>query len=380
MTSDQALDRFDSQRLERAWALLDEWTATDRLPAAAAVVGSSGGVSRPRHFGRQRVAADSPPLAPDALFLIASPTKPIVATALLMLVEAGQIQLVDPVVRYVPEFGKHGKRAITLAHCLTHTSGLPDMLPDNDALRVARAPLSEFLARVCELTPDFLPGRNVQYQSLGFLLLAEVLERVTGRSLPEFLAERIFAPLEMHDSWLGLPTQSSHGGEIVVEPALRARVAELRIGPIRLSGASHWNGDYWLALGAPWGGLLSTPSDLGKFAAHLLSIQRGKRGIITRATLDAMTSNQLARMPEVPEIHRRCFPWGYGWQLEWPTHPTTFGALLSPSAYGHWGATGTMVWIDPERDAFCVVLSTQPVELGRRRLTQFTSAVCAAII
>ena len=93
-----------------------------------------------------------------------------------------------------------------------------------------------------------------------------------------------------------------------------------------------------------------------------------------------MTSNQLARMPEVPEIHRRCFPWGYGWQLEWPTHPTTFGALLSPSAYGHWGATGTMVWIDPERDAFCVVLSTQPVELGRRRLTQFTSAVCAAII
>ncbi len=380
MASDDVLDRFEPQRLERAWALLAKWTADDNLPAAAAVVGSSRGVSLPRHFGRQRVAADSPALSRDALFLIASPTKPIVATALMMLVEAGQIQLVDPVIRYVPEFGKLGKRAITLAHCLTHTSGLPDMLPDNDALRVARAPLTEFLARTCELKPDFLPGRNVQYQSLGFLMIAEVVQRVTGQTIREFLAERILSPLGMQNTWLGLPTINSANGETIVEPELRARVAELRIGPVRLSGASHWNGDYWLALGAPWGGLVSTPYDLGIFASHLLSIHGGDQGIITRATLDAMTSNQLERMPEVPEIHRRCFPWGYGWQLEWPTHPTTFGALLSPTAYGHWGATGTLVWIDPERDAFAVVLSTQPVELGRRRLTQFTSAVCAAIV
>jgi len=332
-----------------------------------------------RHFGRQRVAAESPALRSDALFLIASPTKPIVATALLMLVEAGEIQLVDTVARYVPEFGKHGKRAITLAHCLTHTSGLPDMLPDNDALRVARAPLSEFVARVCALQPDFVPGRNVQYQSLGFLMLAQVLERITGQALGAFLAERIFAPLGMTDSWLGLPGTVSADGELCVDPELRARVAEIRIGPIRLSGASHWNGDYWLGLGAPWGGLISSAADLGRFAGHLLAIHRGEAGIIARATLETMAANQLARMPEVPEIHRRCFPWGYGWQLEWPTHPTTFGALLSERAYGHWGATGTLVWIDPARDAFGVVLSTQPVELGRRLLTQFTSAVCAAI-
>ena len=254
------------------------------------------------------------------------------------------------------------------------------MLPENDALRMARAPLSEFLRCACELKAGFLPGHNVQYQSLGFLMLSELVTRVTGQPTREFLAERIFKPLGMNDTWLGLPSKVAATGEIVVEPSLRERVAEIRIGPIRLSGASHWNSDYWLALGVPWGGIVSSPADLAKLAAHLLRIHGGGAGIISHATLDAMTTNQLERMPEIPEVHRRCYPWGYGWQLEWPAHPTTFGALLSPRAYGHWGATGTLVWIDPARDAFAVVLSTQPLELGRRRLAQFTSAVCAAIV
>lgn len=371
--------RFSAERLEIAWKLLDDWTREGHLPAAAGVAGSSRGALSPRFFGRQRIAAASPPLRDDALFLIASPTKPLLATAVMQLVEAGEIQLVDSVARYVPEFGNQGKRAITLAHCLTHTSGLPDLLPDNDALRVARAPLSEFLKRTCELKPDFRPGRNVQYQSLGYLLLAEVLARVTGRSAAKLLHERIFKPLEMCDTWLGLPAERGADGLPTVSPELRSRVAEIRLSQVRLSGASHWNSDYWLSLGVPWGGLVSTPADLGKLAAHLLTIHRGAPGIVHTATLEAMTANQLARMPDVPEAHRRCFPWGYGWRMEWPAHPTTFGALLSPQAYGHWGATGTLVWIDPVRDAFAVVLSTQPLELGRRRLAQFTSAVCAAI-
>ena len=92
-----------------------------------------------------------------------------------------------------------------------------------------------------------------------------------------------------------------------------------------------------------------------------------------------MTANQLAPMPDVPEINRRCYPWGFGWQLNWPSHPTSFGDFLSPSSYGHWGATGTMIWIDPARDAFAVLLTTQPLGTRRRFLAEFSNVVCAAL-
>jgi CubicO group peptidase (beta-lactamase class C family) len=109
-----------------------------------------------------------------------------------------------------------------------------------------------------------------------------------------------------------------------------------------------------------------------------LGIHAGREGIVSPATLAAMTTNQLAQMPNVPDKHRRCFPWGYAWQLNWPTHDTAFGDLLSPAAYGHWGSTGTMVWLDPALGRFAVALTTQPLELGRRWLARFSNIVCAA--
>ncbi|MGE0535975.1 MAG: serine hydrolase domain-containing protein [Pirellulales bacterium] len=366
MNSTLVADRFTSAGLERAWQFLAEAAASDRTPGVTAVVGSSRGASEPRWFGRQQVAPDSGPLREDALFLIASPTKPIVALAVMMLVEEGRVQLADPVSTYVPEFNSNGKRNITLLHCLTHTSGLPDMLPDNARLRGAQAPLSEFLARACELKPDFLPGFDVQYQSLGYLMLGEVVRRVTGRGVGEMLAERVFAPLGMHNTSLGLD-----GGY--------ERVPEIRVTGVQLSGASYWNEPYWRRLGVPWGGVFSDAVDLAKLCRHLLGIHRGHPGIVSRSTLTTMTANWFERMPDVPERHRRCFPWGLGWQLHWPAHATTFGDLLSAEAYGHWGSTGVMLWIDPALDAFAVALSTEPLELGRRWLARFTSTVCAAI-
>ena len=366
MTSTLVADRFTPAGLERVWQLLADAVATDRTPAVSVVVGSSSGASEQRSFGRHRAAPESPPLRNDALFLIASPTKPIVAMAVMMLVEEGRLQLADPVSAYVPEFNSNGKRNITLLHCLTHTSGLPDMLPDNARLRGAQAPLSEFLARACELKPDFLPGFDVQYQSLGYLLLGEVVRRVSGRSVADVLAERVFAPLGMKNTSLGLDGQYE-------------RIPEIRVSGVQLSGASYWNEPYWRRLGVPWGGLFSDAADLGKLCRHLLEIHRGAAGVINRGTLEIMTANWFERMPDVPERHRRCFPWGLGWQLHWPAHATTFGDLLSRSAYGHWGSTGTMLWIDPQRDAFAVALSTEPLELGRRWLARFSSAVCAAI-
>jgi CubicO group peptidase (beta-lactamase class C family) len=132
-------------------------------------------------------------------------------------------------------------------------------------------------------------------------------------------------------------------------------------------------------LGAPWGGLLSTAGDLARLCQHLLRIHAGEPGIISRPTLESMTANQLARLPNVPEPDRRCRPWGYGWRLNWPNDDDSFGNFLSPAAYGHWGATGTLLWIDPAIDAFAVVLTTQPLESGNRRQAKFSNCVTSAL-
>ncbi|MGE0610067.1 MAG: serine hydrolase domain-containing protein, partial [Pirellulales bacterium] len=321
----------------------------------------------------QHVAADSPPVRDDAIFLIASPTKPVTALAMMLLVERGEIKLTDSIARYLPDFAGQGKRAISIAHCLTHTSGLPDMLPNNAELRAQSAPLDEFLRGVYQLKPDFAAGTRFQYQSMGSLVLSEVLHQVSGRRLADFLQDEIFTPLSMHDTVLGMPPEweAAQGGE-----SKQDRIAE-----VRLPGDAHsgvWNQAYWRRLGAPWGGLLSTPADWGKLCQHLLQIHAGQEGLLSRPTVVAMAANQFAQMPDMPEADRRCRPWGLGWRLNWPHDTQTFGDLLSPSAYGHWGATGTMVWIDPERDQFAVLLTTQPLTFNDSRHANFTNMVCAA--
>jgi CubicO group peptidase (beta-lactamase class C family) len=355
----------DAKSLNRAGDFLRQTVEQNDAPAATAVVGTSQEILGQWSFGRQRVNGPLGSLRDDALFLIASPTKPIVALAVLMLVEQGQLQLADPISAFVPEFGTLGKRSITIAHVLTHTSGLPDMLPENTQLRNAQVPLSEFVSRACAVRPAFPPGHDVQYQSSGFLMLGEVVRVVSGQTLAEFLSRRVFYPLEMKNTSLGRDRDLE-------------RMAEINAAAAPIPGAEHWNSAYWLGLGTPWGGIVSTAADMGKLCRHLLGIHAGREGIVSPATLAAMTTNQLAQMPNVPDKHRRCFPWGYAWQLNWPTHDTAFGDLLSPAAYGHWGSTGTMVWLDPALGRFAVALTTQPLELGRRWLARFSNIVCAA--
>lgn len=358
---------------DHIWNLLKRWTEEDRFPAAGAVFGSSKEVYGPRLFGRQTLAANAPQIRDDAIFLIASPTKPVTALAVMLLMERGELKLTDPIARYLPEFAAHGKRPITVSHCLTHSSGLPDMLPDNAELRARHAPLDEFMQKLTELTPDFPAGTSFQYQSMGSLALSEVLHQVTGKRLADFLHEEIFQPLAMHDTALGMPAdwEDRRGGV----------TREDRIAEVRLPGDAHsavWNTAYWRRLGAPWGGLLATPADWARLCQHLLKIHGGGDGVLRRATLEAMITNQFERMPSMPEAIRRCQPWGLGWRLNWPHDVQSFGDLLSPAAYGHWGATGTMVWLDPLRDQFAVLLTTQPLDFKDCRHANFSNAVCAA--
>jgi len=375
LTADTAAVGLHPERWRNVLELVDSWCQKDAIPGAGLVVVRGGKSTGTHLFGRQSAETTANPIRSDAIFLIASITKPIVGAAVLRLMEQGRLNLDERVEEFLPQFGKHSKHAITIRNLLTHTSGLPDMLPRNRELREANAPLSEFVTEIAGLSPDFPAGRGVQYQSTGFAILAKIVEVISGQTCSQFLHDEFFEPLGMHDTALGAPDNWFEGEHPRVD-----RIAGLRLTPEQAEETTwNWHSRYWRQLGAPWGGLLTTPADLAQYAQMWL--QGGQfegRCYLSRATVEAATRNQLQPMKDVPPDDRRCRPWGLGWRLNWPAHSANFGDLLSPSAYGHWGATGTALWIDPERNAVCVFLTTQPQEPNGKYLSRLSNAVCAA--
>jgi CubicO group peptidase (beta-lactamase class C family) len=362
---------FDPARLARAFGLLERWTREGTVPAAAVCLGRREGMLSPRFFGRMGAGPDDPPIRPDALFLVASLTKPVTVTAAMMLVERGELALDDRVAEFVPAFGQNGKQVVRIRHLMTHTSGLPDMPPSNVALRAAHAPLSRFIEEVNTLPLAFPPGTQVSYQSMGTAMLSEVVRQVAGVALAEFLRVEVFEPLAMLDTSLG------------ARPGTEDRIAAIRLEPEQQATDWNWNTPYWHGFGAPWGGLITSPGDFARFCRMMLNggTLDGVK-LLSPATVAAMTSNQLASMPDVPDAERRCRPWGLGWRLNWPGQSAHFGDLLGPRTYGHWGATGTLCWIDPDadRDAFLVLFTTEPGGDDGRHLARFSNAAAAALI
>lgn len=360
---------IDPAALRRADELVQRWVTEDRIPAAGWCVGRRGRIVEPRLVGRQRPAKAAPALRKDALFLIASITKPVTATAIMMLLERGRLALDDRVADYVPAFAANGKRDVLLRHLLTHTSGLPDMVPDNEKLRRAHRPFAAFVQETCRLPLLFPPGTRVNYQSMGIAMLAEIVHQVTGVTLADFLAKEVFAPLDMTDTSLGWV------------PARRERIAAVRVPAALEKEDWNWNSPYWLGFGAPWGGMITSPSDFARFCQMMLNggILEKVR-LLSPASVRAMTSNQLAAMPRVPEEERRARPWGLGWRLNWPAHSANFGDLTGPRTYGHWGATGTLCWIDPDAEAFFILFTTQPQEPEGRFLARLSNVVAAGLV
>jgi CubicO group peptidase (beta-lactamase class C family) len=363
-------NEFDRERWSVVLRLAEELTSSDTLPALQIAVVRRGQVLGNLAFGRRRLATDSEAVTPSHRFVVASLTKPIVAMGVLALAERGVLTLNDRVTDWIREYNDPPKRPTTLRHLLTHTSGLPDQLPNNFELRRLQSPLSEFVRGACRIGLDFPPGRGVQYQSLGYAVLGQVIENASGVSCGEFLRTTFFEPLGMCSTSLGAAPVSS---------AFPDDLAEIRVPMEMTDGHSwNWNSHYWRTMGAPWGGLISTAGDLARFCQMMLNHGRWEgRQVISPAAIDVATRSQLDSFHDLPEADRRTRPWGYGWRLDWPAHPACFSDLLSPSAYGHWGATGTLFWIDPERDAAAVLLSTQPLERDRSPLSKLSNAIAA---
>ena len=246
------------------------------------------------------------------------------------------------------------------------------MLSNNIELRQAGAPLSEFVAETCRVGLDFKPGFGVQYQSMGFCILGEIIQRISSRPCAEFVDREFFQPLEMSDTALGVPAAWYAGETPKVD-----RIAHIRLPKEQQPTDSwNWNGRYWRGLGAPWGGLLTTPEDMAKFAAMMVNHgQHGSKQILAPTTIEAAARNQIETMPTVPESERRCKPWGLSWRLHWPSHSANFGDFLPAHAYGHWGATGTLLWIDPATRRYLVLFTTEPQEPHGTYLARLSNAL-----
>lgn len=285
--------------------------------------------------GGQHTAGASPSATIETVFLLASLTKPMTATAVMKLVDRGQLKLNDLAKKYLPELAGGQRASITIKHLLTHTSGLPDMLPENDALRRRHAPLREWVALACRTPLLFTPGTEGRYQSMGILLAAEIVERVAKQPLPDFLSRELFAPFGMKATTLGLG------------PRALASTA-----PSQVTGNDdwNWNSPYWRKLGAPWGGALAPVAGVVAFVQAFLQPER--QSVLKVETARAMVTDQNAGLN---------LPWGIGWAVNSRPRPDGgFGKGCSPRAFGHSGSTGTLCWADPASDRVFVILTTKP--------------------
>jgi CubicO group peptidase (beta-lactamase class C family) len=314
-------------------------------------------------FGRMSRDEGAPPVREDSPFLVASITKPVTATAVTICADRGLVDVDAPVRRYVPEFTGEGRDEVTVRHLLTHSGGLPDMLPENERLRRRNAPLSEFVDRSIETPLLFEPGTEVRYGSMGLNLAGEVVERVTDRPLREFVRREICEPLGMEETFLGA------GGRPL--PAL----VQCDVDP-EPGDPGHdrwdWNSAYWRDLGAPWGGLHSTAADVGTFLD--LFLHGGALGgtrLLSASIAREMISDQTEGLNS---------PWGLGWgfrdSLDW----TYFGEAVSPGTFGHSGATGTVAWADPARDLRFVCLTTTPLDDRDDRFFDRLSEQAVAVV
>jgi CubicO group peptidase (beta-lactamase class C family) len=303
-----------------------------------------------RHFGK--AASD------DAMFLLGSISKPINVTAVMTLFDQGKFQLDDRVKKFLPEFTGDGREDVTIGHLLTHVSGLPDQLANNNELRKQHASLTEFVKHALRTKLDFAAGTKYQYSSMGILLATRIAEVISGSDILTLVDRKVFQPLGMKHSAQGL-------GRFKLEEMISCQME----GAAPESGGGDpkakewdWNSPYWRKLGAPWGGTHASAPDLGRFLGEFLGA-RGKAVKPETARLMIKNHNPKGFTP-------RGLGFGVGKEAGSPG--------CSEQTFGHTGSTGTLCWADPASETICVVLTSLPRRTPERHPRELAAERVAA--
>ncbi len=323
-----------------------------KTPGAVILVGHQGKIVYRRAFGFRALKPKKIPMSTDTIFDLASLTKVVAtATAIAQLVETEKLDLEDPVTKYWPEFKANGKEEITIRELLTHYSGLR---PDLD-FKSGWSGYESAMRMVEEEVPLFPPGTSFIYSDINFIILAELVSRISGEPFDRYCAEHIFKPLGMGNTGFK------------PSPNLRPRIAptlyQVKAGGKILWGEVH--DPIASAMGGVAGhaGLFSTADDLSIFARMILA-----KG--SRADLQILSAMMVEKMilPQSPPDKAPLR--GLGWNID---------SSLAPGSFGHTGFTGTGIWIDPDSNTFVIILTNRVHPDGKGNVQPLRAKVLSLV-
>src|SRR3954463_8068756 len=310
-----------------------------KLPGAVLVIGHNGKVVYEKAYGKRALIPQPEAMTLDTVFDCASLTKVIATTSSVMkLFEQGKFRLNDKITDYIPEF-QGGKSDITIRNLLTHFSGLQPDVP----LVPAWSGYQHGIDLANTFKPAGPPATRYVYSDINFLLLGELVHRLSGQMLSDYARQNIFLPLGMKETMFQPPA------------SLVARIAPTERNPARtgapLRGVVHDPTARYMGGVAGHAGLFSTGADLARFAQMMLNggELEGVR-VFDPLTVAKFTTPQTP--PDQPILR------GLGWDIDSP-HSANRGELFPIGSYGHTGYTGTSVWIDPATQSYVILLTNR---------------------
>ena len=304
-------------------------------------------------------------MTPDSLMVWYSMTKAVTAVAVAQQWERGKLELDDPVVKYIPEFGQNGKERVTIRHVLTHTGGFPRA----DAGVALTRPFAEVIATIsaAKLEDGWVPGKKAAYHpTSGWYILGEIVQRVDQRPFNRYVREEIFEPLGMNDCWVGMPGEKfrAYGdrvgwmmntGGAAPMPATKPAVMEA-----------------WCGMCVPGANGHGPMRELGLFYEMLLfNGQRNGVRILSPQSVAAITAYH--RIGLIDGLFKSAAPWGLGFALDAPL----YGRHHSPRTFGHGGSLSSEAFCDPEYGlVVAIVCNGRPAnDRHRERFIALSSAV-----
>lgn len=322
------------------------------IPGAVVVIGHNDQVVYRKAYGSRALVPAVEPMTMDTIFDAASLTKVVATTSALMkLFEQGKLRLNDRVTHYLPEF-QGGKSEITIRNLMTHFSGLR---PDLD-LEPAWSGYQTGIKLALVDRPTTPPGHRFVYSDINYILLGEIVHRISGQMLPDYVRENVFKPVGMTESMFTPPA------------ALRNRIAptEVEQGHV-VRGVVHDPTARYMGGIAGHAGMFTTAADLSKFAQMMLNYgQAGGVRVFSANTVAKFTTPQ---SPADQPILR-----GLGWDIDSPLSGNR-GELFPIGSFGHTGFTGTSMWMDPSSHTYVILLTNSVHPSRGKNLTSLRGRV-----